>query len=159
MIQSFATFILAQVGPQLEVHEHPLRKMRLKRYRKPYVRSRYKGGSKRERLCRRILQSLTPGIEWASCRPRWLIGEHGRKLELDCWAPALGKKGIAVEVQGIHHNNSSYIGEEEFEKQRRRDIIKRQILRNRGVPLIEVPHTIEDADLDAYLCIQLSKCL
>ena len=79
-------------------------------------------------------------------------------MEIDCFAPSLG---IAIEAQGEHHYvyNSKYIGREEYLKQCKQDHIKAQVIKAHGIHLLCVPSpdTVEDADLEAYLCVELSR--
>jgi hypothetical protein len=79
-------------------------------------------------------------------------------MEIDCFVPSLG---IAIEIQGEHHYNSKYIGREEYVKQCKRDHIKAQIIKAHGIHLLCVPSpdTVEDADLEAYLCVELSRLI
>ena len=80
-------------------------------------------------------------------------------MEIDCFTPALGACGVAVEVQGQHHCNSKYIGRDEYQKQCKCNHIKAELIRARGITLILVPSPdiIKDADIEAYLCVQLTR--
>ena len=137
--------------------------LKLQRYRQKQSRRRRRPraqGSRREQTVRRILRGLAPGHNWNSMRPDWLTNPYtGRRMEIDCFAPALGACGVAVEVQGQHHYSSKYIGQDEYQKQCKRDHIKAELIRARGIPLILVPSpdTVEDADIEAYLCVQLAS--
>ena len=134
--------------------------LRLKINRQLANTSRNKSsGSKREQEVRDILRHLTPGEQWYSVRPNWLRNPYtNRKLELDLFSPTLN---IACEVQGEHHFTSRYIGKAEFEKQRKRDAIKRAIVRTRGVQMIEVPceRDLRGSDLEAWLAINLAHAM
>ena len=134
--------------------------LRLKLNRQLATKSRIKSsGSKREQEVRDILRHLTPGEHWYSVRPDWLRNPYtNRKLELDLFSPTLN---IACEVQGEHHYSSKYIGAVEFEKQQKRDAIKRAIVRARGVQMIEVPceRDLRGSDLEAWLAIHLAHAM
>ena len=158
MIRTLGTFALAVLGPQPHAPD-TLRKMRLRRYRERRKTRVRTGGSRREAAVRGVLRSLTPGVSWDPARPKWLMGEHRRPLEIDCWAPELGPSGIAVEVNGPHHTSACFVGTEKYEKQKRRDDLKRGMLLQRGTPLIEVPWGVPGTELDAWLCIRLHEAL
>ena len=132
--------------------------LRMKMQRKFATHSRYKQtGSKREKEIRKILCNMTPGEQWLSVRPEWLRNPYtNRKLEIDLYSPVLN---TAIEVQGEHHFSSRYIGSEEFKKQRKRDAVKRAIIKARGVHYIEVPceRDLCSSDVEAWLAVQLAK--
>ena len=159
-----AAFIMQGLAgaPQRRTCHDKLFSLKLQRYRQKQERRHRRPraqGSRREQMVRRILRGLAPGEAWNSVRPHWLTNPYtGRRMEIDCFAPSLG---IAVEVQGQHHYNSKYIGREEYVKQCKRDHIKAQIIKAHGIHLLCVPSpdTIEDADLEAYLCVQLSRLI
>ena len=163
VIGAFSLQALAAVPPPAQQTCHDkLFDLKLQRYRNRRQRRhrpRGGGGSRREQTVRAILCGLCPGERWESVRPAWLLNPFtNRRMEIDCYSQTLQ---IAVEVQGEHHYNSKYIGIEEYQKQRKRDHLKAQIIKGRGIHLICVPSpdSVADADLEAWLCMRLSRLL
>ena len=167
MLHAIGAFSLQAMAaappPQQRTCHDQLFDLKLQRYRnRKKRRNRPRnggGGSRREKTVRTILRGLCPGERWDSVRPAWLVNPYtNRRMEIDCYSQTLR---IAVEVQGEHHYNSKYIGIEEYEKQRKRDHLKSQIIKARGIHLICVPSpdSVADADLECWLCMQLSKVL
>ena len=162
-VGAFSLQALAAVPPPAhETCHDKLFDLKLQRYRNRRQRRhrpRGGGGSRREQTVRAILRGLCPGERWESVRPAWLVNPFtNRRMEIDCYSQTLR---IAVEVQGEHHYNSKYIGIEEYQKQRKRDHLKSQIIKGRGIQLICVPSpdSVADADIEAWLCMRLSRLL
>lgn len=92
--------------------------------------------NKNEKEIRAILERLT-GLKWPSCRPSFLLADKNRPLELDMYCPQMN---IAVEHQGQQH--LGYVkffhpnGPSDFEEQKRRDAIKRELCKRNGVKLV-----------------------
>ena len=90
----------------------------------------------REQICRDVLETATR-LEWPSVRPKWLIGEHGRSLEIDCFCERLS---TALECNGTYHSRRLFWQTgAQFEQTRRNDTIKARLLQKLGFLLIIVP--------------------
>jgi len=114
-------------------------------------RSAPPGSSRKEELCRRIIEEIYQK-PFSKIRPDFLKNpETGYNLELDCYNEDLK---LALEYNGIQHyvypnfTNSSY---EEFVDQLRRDIYKAERCEQEGIYLITVPYTIPEHMLRAYI--------
>lgn len=133
-------------------------------------------GSKRDNLakksgetrCRKVLERIT-GFKWPTVRPEWLKkirsgdadldkkhGLTGRCLELDMFCTELapkGKRGVAIEVQGLQHRrympgmiHKTYA---DFERAQANDQLKAAMCRDQGVVLIYIhDHELDATDLD-----------
>jgi hypothetical protein len=94
-------------------------------------------GSKTESLVRQFLEEITT-VKFPKNRPKWLGG-----LELDCYNV---DDKIAVEYQGLQHSKEVpffHRTEDAFKKQQERDARKRQLCKENGVLLLEIPHTYD----------------
>lgn len=113
--------------------------------------------SKGESLCCEIMGKIY-GSKFISMRPDWLKNpETGRNLELDCYNEDLK---IAVEYNGIQHYafpNYFHKSEKEFEDQKKRDKIKCDTCKKKGVFLITVPYTVTHDKIHDYITSHLPK--
>ena len=113
--------------------------------------------SRGEQICCETMTNLY-GKLFTTVRPSWLKNpETNRNLELDCYNDELQ---IAVEYNGIQHYkypNPFHKMEEDFVKQVRRDLMKEQMCRDQGIFLINVPYTIEPAEIPHFLEQQLQR--
>jgi len=106
------------------------------RRKKPGKYRRETSYKTREAICRDVLETATR-LEWPSVRPKWLIGEHGRSLEVDCFCERLS---TAVECNGTYHSRRLYWQTDaQFQQTRRNDMIKSRLLQKLGFLLIIVP--------------------
>lgn len=115
-----------------------------------------KGDSKGEIECRKVLQDIFKR-PFNKIRPEFLrntvTGQHN--LELDCYNNELK---IAVEYNGIQHYKYTpffHKNNEAFLNQKYRDYMKRQLCKENGITLIEVPYTVKLSDIRSYIINQL----
>jgi hypothetical protein len=110
----------------------------------------------KEQACRLAFEEAL-GVKFPKARPAWLLGEHGRRLELDGYSSELG---VAFEYHGKQHfervpfyftpkarpgrKQRMELSEDQFEAQKRRDQLKRDLCVANGVRLIEVPWYTKD---------------
>ena len=130
----------------------------IKLYSQPvFEKQSNKYESKGESECRRVLQKIF-NKPFNSVRPDFLrnpVTGNNHNLELDCYDPELK---LAVEYNGEqHYKYVPYFhkNKEAFHNQKYRDLIKRQMCRDNGVHLIEVPNTIKIGQIEQYLLNQL----
>lgn len=122
--------------------------------------NRIKGVGRGERICRLALEEIykTP---FRKIRPEFLKNpETKRCLEIDCFGE-IPKGKLAVEYQGQQHyeyqeGKSIFLkSEEDFIKQVRRDMFKKEQLELNNIYFIEVPYNIEYKDIGVYLLDEL----
>ena len=116
-----------------------------------------KQGSKGERECRRVLESLF-GESFPNTRPMYMQNEITKeKLELDCYNE---KIGLALEYNGKQHyeyNSFFHSSYAEFKEQQYRDFMKKSLCDRYGIKLIVVPYTIKLEDIEEYIINDLRK--
>jgi hypothetical protein len=99
--------------------------------------------SKGEKMCRQIFEELF-GLKFHSVRLNCLKNpETSRNLEFDGYNPTLK---MAFEYSGIQHYefpNPFHKTEEDFIKQVRRDVFKREMADLYGIYLITIPYTVK----------------
>jgi len=81
----------------------------------------------------------------------------GRNLELDCYCPELN---LALEYQGEQHYRYKpwfHRNESEFQAQVYRDNMKRRILMEKGINLIEVPYTVKPQNFENFIIKEANK--
>lgn len=114
--------------------------------------------SKGETKCREFLEYLFHK-KFDNVRPDFLVNPITNQcLELDCYNEELK---LAVEYQGkqhyeynrMMHQNSKHA----FQNQKYRDHIKREICKEQGIQLIEVPYTISVEKIPDFLYAELKK--
>ena len=117
------------------------------------------GESKGELECRRVLQHLFKK-QFNKDRPDFLrnpVTGGNFNLELDCFDADMK---LAVEYNGIQHYK--YVpffhnNKEAFLNQKYRDQMKRQMCKENGVFLIEVPYVVKVENIKDFLVIELRK--
>jgi hypothetical protein len=116
--------------------------------------------SKGEKECRKVLEEIF-GEPFPKARPDILRNfvtseeEDIYNLELDCYNPSLK---IACEYNGIQHYKFSpffHKTRETFHNQKYRDYMKRDLCNKNGIFLIEVPHTVKNEDIRAFIIEKL----
>jgi len=108
-----------------------------------------------ERICRALLERIT-GVQFSKARPNWLRNERDRQMELDGFAPSLG---LAFEYHGHQHYQLVpffHSNPEKFRQRQQDDDHRRQLCREHGVTLLEVPHHIPHDKLQEYLAKKLN---
>lgn len=113
--------------------------------------------SRSEELCRLYLEAML-GSKFLKVRPKWLQGKKGYPLELDGYSEELK---IAFEHQGSHHYISNRADFNSPLKQvQSHDEIKRRVLKERGIQLIEIPELhsrLPQSKLFSFLKSELTK--
>lgn len=114
--------------------------------------------SKGELKCRETLERLF-SRPFDKIRPDSLRNpiDTDANLELDCYNDELK---LAVEYNGIqHYKYTPYFHKtkETFHNQKYRDYIKRQLCRENGICLIEVPYTVKNDEIPEFLRRELIK--
>lgn len=114
--------------------------------------------SKGEEACREVLQEVF-GMPFPSIRPDFLRNpKTGKNLELDCYNATLK---LAVEYNGRQHyaytNHFHRDDTDQFVSQVDRDEFKSDRCKQLGITLINVPYTVPNALIDAYLLKKLYK--
>lgn len=116
-----------------------------------------------ESKCRAILEEIFSDIDgerykFPSCRPKWLMNPLTKTpMELDCYNEKLQ---IAAEYQGYQHYEYPNIFHKtmhEFEKQLRRDQLKKEICAKANVMLICIPYNIQEEDLKSYILGEIAR--
>ncbi|CAK0826260.1 unnamed protein product [Prorocentrum cordatum] len=100
---------------------------------------------KSEREVRAIFETIFSGRTFAKCRPEFLVGAQGRRLELDGYCRYLN---LAFEYNGEQHfeaNNFFNLKEKgNYEAQLARDCLKRNRCEGLGLRLVIVPYWVKD---------------
>jgi hypothetical protein len=86
------------------------------------------------------------GAKFPKRRPKWLISDDGRRLELDGYCELLA---LAFEHQGgQHYKNTFGVTKKAFNKLMRNDKAKVKMCSSRGITLIQVPEVGAHLELD-----------
>lgn len=108
----------------------------------------YCSSCRSEKIARETLETLMDK-PFPKCRPDWLGG-----LELDGYCE---EEKLAMEYQGRQHyeyNAHFHRTETAFKEQQERDARKKEILKERGIDLLEIPYTynyLNEKELDDYI--------
>jgi|694.fasta_scaffold16319_6 hypothetical protein len=117
------------------------------------------GDSKGEIECRRVLENIFKR-SFNKARPDFLRNEvtgNNFNLELDCFNQELK---LAVEYNGIQHYKFTpyfHKSNEHFLNQKYRDYMKRNLCKDAGITLIEVPYTIRVHKIYDFIKLELLK--
>lgn len=104
----------------------------------------------REYHCRQIFETLFNHPFYKS-RPKWLANERGNRMELDGFCESLS---IAFEHHGEQHYKNIkhfYKSKNTLTKRRRDDKRRRQLCKENGVTLIEIPYRIPNDKLVEHI--------
>jgi len=108
-------------------------------------------GKKQEQI-KNIVNKLFYPHEFISIRPDWLKNPlTGKNLEIDLYNNDFK---LAIEIQGQQHykkNDKFHLTEEQFENQKKRDIIKKELIKKNNIKLIEIPYYIPNEDVAEYI--------
>jgi hypothetical protein len=109
-----------------------------------------------ERICRIFFEQLF-GVPFPKARPRWLVSSRNTLFELDGYSEELQ---LAFEHHGEQH--FGYIGfyadKKTSRELQRRDRLKKELCRKKGVVLIEVPQIGYRVKISALREFIISKC-
>lgn len=89
-------------------------------------------------------------VKFKKVRPEWLINITGYKMELDMYNKELQ---IGIEYQGIQHYEENLFFHRKsgsFQEQLEKDKLKRELCKENGVFLIEIPYY--EKNINNYLC-------
>ena len=124
---------------------------------KPYRQSSLPKCSKGEAECRRVLENIF-NVEFPNVRPHFMRNTvTGENLELDMYNKSLN---LACEYNGQQHykfNKWMHKNSSNFQNQKYRDIMKRDLCKKYGINLIEVPYTVKINDIESFLINRLKK--
>jgi hypothetical protein len=108
--------------------------------------------NKVESVCKEILESLFPGHSFDKVRlSDFKNPETGRSLELDLYNADLK---IALEYNGPQHYMKFpkyHKKDDDFEKQKTRDLFKEEYCRIYNITLIEIPNLSKHSDIKDYI--------
>lgn len=109
-----------------------------------------------ESKCKEILENRFQE-PFNKCRPSFLYNpETGKNLELDGFNQKLK---IAFEYNGSQHyfyNPYYHKTKDDFEKQKKRDELKKQLCIKHGIHLIVIPYELRAEELEKYIMDDLS---
>lgn len=106
-----------------------------------------------ERVCRRYFELLF-ACRFPKVRPSWLRIGVRRILELDGYN---SRRKLAFEYHGRQHYQRVLLFNNDLEKSRRYDEIKRDRCHKRGVTLIEIPCKIKRTEQETYIRAECSR--
>jgi predicted nucleic acid-binding Zn-ribbon protein len=109
-----------------------------------------------ERICREYFEQIF-GKPFPSIRPEWLMGDKGRKLELDGYCKELG---IGFEHNGRqHYVKLSQINNDAFERLKYNDVYKIQLAKNMGAKIIIIPELFSMTKLSDLKQLIKNQCM
>jgi len=107
-----------------------------------------------ENKCREILERIF-SKPFPKCKPHWLLGLHGRPLELDGYNAELR---ICFEFQGKQHYEVSRkwkVNKYKLRQIKIRDALKVKICKRFNVTLIVIPYTVVYDKIEEYIIKEL----
>lgn len=114
-------------------------------------------GLREETKGKALLEEML-GVQFEKIRPKWLTNpESGRALEIDCYNETLK---LGVEFSGAQHSMfvPFYHGTPDgFAKQVKRDKLKAELCKKRGVTLLTVPYWEYGERLEPFLRQELTR--
>jgi hypothetical protein len=111
-----------------------------------------------ERICKECFEQLF-GKEFPKSYPIWLVNSCGNQMELDGYCHSLG---LAFEHQGQQHfNRISFFQktEKEFRNRLTDDVLKKQLCKEHGVTLIEIPELSTMLPIDELRTFITTECV
>ncbi len=113
--------------------------------------------SKGEAECRRVLEKIF-NVPFPNIRPNFMKNTvTGENLELDMYNHDLK---LACEYNGQQHykfNKWMHKNSSNFQNQKYRDIMKRNLCQQYGISLIEVPYTVKLENIEIFIINRLKK--
>jgi hypothetical protein len=102
-----------------------------------------------ERICRAFFEEIFEK-KFPKVRPKWLLNSKGNRMELDGYCEQIR---LAFEYQGIQHyvENPFFHKNTSFVQRKKDEKAKEEICRNRGITMIDVPHTISFDEMQAFI--------
>lgn len=105
-----------------------------------------------EDKCRHVFENFFD-LPFNKCRPEFLINPiTNKRLELDGFNPSIPTRlglGLAFEYNGSQHyffTPKFHKTVEEFEEQLKRDKVKQQLCKEKGILLITIPYTVTNLE-------------
>jgi hypothetical protein len=124
---------------------------------RPYNKSPLPKCSKGEAECRRVLEKIF-NVSFPNVRPNFMKNQvTGENLELDMYNPGLK---LACEYHGQQHykfNKWMHKNSSNFQNQKYRDIMKRDLCKQYSINLIEVPYTVKHHEIETFIINRLKK--
>jgi len=115
--------------------------------------------SKGELECKRVLEKIFQK-PFVKARPDFLnnpVTGGNHNLEIDCYNEELR---VGLEYNGIFHSEYTpyfHKNKEAFYNTKYRDYMKNQMCKERGILLINVPHTVKLEDIENFILRELRK--
>ena len=103
-----------------------------------------------ERMCRNFFEEIFK-VKFQTTKFKWLLNIDGNQMHLDGYNDKLR---IAFEYHGIQHYKFKkhwFKTEEEFKKRKLNDIMKRDLCKEKGIKLFEIPYTIKFENMEDYI--------
>jgi len=112
---------------------------------------------KNEKKVREVFEKIFKK-EFPTVRPDFLKGDKGKNLELDGYNEELK---LAFEYNGAQHykfTSRFHKSEDDLLSQQKRDAQKKEMCKEMGITLIEIPYTIKYDKLEAEITKYLIMC-
>lgn len=112
---------------------------------------------KSEDSCRMIFEKIF-NKRFEKIRPYFLKNESTEKnMEIDGYNNELK---LGFEYQGVQHYKFTpyfHKSENDFEKQKYRDVLKKELCEKEGIKLVYVPYTVTEQDMESYILSKLKE--